>query len=121
MPPFGFGPSGTPWLPQPADWGVRTVQTQQGDPNSTLSFYRAALAARRSHPALGDGKMTWIDASNDVLAFARGTDFACAINYGDEQAELPPEIAAFEPFLLSTQSPAGALAPASAGWYRRRD
>ena len=43
--PFGFGPEGTPWLPQPAEWSVATAEAQDGDPTSTLNFYRAALAA----------------------------------------------------------------------------
>ena len=30
--PFGFGPAGTPWLPQPASWADLTVAAQDGDP-----------------------------------------------------------------------------------------
>ena len=49
-PPFGFGPGdGQPWIPQPDDWATLTVEAQQADPDSTLSFYRAALAARRTY------------------------------------------------------------------------
>ena len=87
--PFGFGPAGTPWLPQPASWGPLTAAAQDGDPASTLTFYRAALRARRAEPALGDGTMTWLDAPDGVLAFRRGTDFACVINYSDDAAALP--------------------------------
>ncbi len=39
--------TGQPWIPQPADWAGLTVAAQDADPDSTLSFYRAALAARR--------------------------------------------------------------------------
>ena len=59
--PFDFGPGGTPWLPQPAAWAELTVERQQDDPDSTLTFYRRALRARRENPALGDGAMSWID------------------------------------------------------------
>ena len=49
-PPYGFGPgAGQPWLPQPLDWADRSVAAQEQDPDSTLAFYRAALAARRKH------------------------------------------------------------------------
>ena len=49
-PPYGFGPgAGQPWLPAAADWADRTVEAQEADPDSTLAFYRAALAARREH------------------------------------------------------------------------
>ncbi len=49
-PPYGFGPgTGQPWLPQPPDWADRTVAAQEQDPDSTLAFYKAALAARRKH------------------------------------------------------------------------
>jgi alpha-glucosidase len=116
--PFGFGPSGTPWLPQPASWASLTVATQQGDPGSTLAFYRAALRARRSNPALGDGAMTWIDAPDGVLAFRRGADFVCVINYNDHPVTLPSELAAAEPIRLSTDAPPGTLAAATAAWLK---
>ena len=116
--PFGFGPGGTPWLPQPSSWAQLTVAAQDGDPGSTLAFYRAALRARRSNPALGDGTMTWIDAPDGVLAFRRGVDFVCVINYNDHPVTLPSELDAAEPILLSTDAPAGTLAGAAAAWLR---
>ena len=49
-PPYAFGPgTGQPWLPQPLDWADRSVAAQEQDPDSTLAFYKAALAARRKH------------------------------------------------------------------------
>ncbi|MFE6401383.1 glycoside hydrolase family 13 protein [Streptomyces alboflavus] len=73
-PPFGFGPvaGGPSWLPQPAGWADLTVAAQQGDPASTLELYRAALALRRAHPALGAGRdVAWEEAPVGVLAFRR--------------------------------------------------
>ncbi|GGW40004.1 alpha-glucosidase [Streptomyces lucensis JCM 4490] len=84
--PFGFGPvaGGPSWLPQPADWKHLTVEAQQGDPTSTLEFYRSALAVRREHPALGAGRqITWLDTPEGVLAFRRDTSegsFVCTVN-----------------------------------------
>src|SRR4029450_9078553 len=47
--PFGLGPgAGRPWIPQPAEWAGLHVEAQTGDPQSTLEFYRAALAVRRT-------------------------------------------------------------------------
>ncbi|MFJ2630693.1 glycoside hydrolase family 13 protein [Streptomyces sp. NPDC087422] len=87
--PYGFGPAGGPsWLPQPKSWAGLSVEAQTGDPASTLELYRAALAVRREHPALGAGAaVTWLDAPEGVLAFRRGGgdepgagSFVCAVN-----------------------------------------
>lgn len=82
-PPFGFSPPGTsapPWLPQPASWRELAVETQLGDERSTLELYRAALALRRQHPALGDGALRWLDAPAGALSLARDPGFACIVN-----------------------------------------
>lgn len=91
-PPFGFSPddaAAPPWLPQPADWKDRTVHAQTGDPHSMLELYRTAIALRRAEPALGDGTLTWLPAPDQVLAFARGADFACVVNFSAEPVPLP--------------------------------
>ncbi|MFE6304565.1 alpha-amylase family glycosyl hydrolase [Nocardiopsis sp. NPDC057823] len=94
-PPFGFGPPGAadPWLPQPAGWAARTAAAQAADPDGMLHLYRRALAVRRAEPALGappaDGPgMRWLEAPEEVLAFARG-DVACVVNLGGDPADLP--------------------------------
>ncbi|MFI6086796.1 glycoside hydrolase family 13 protein [Streptomyces sp. NPDC051218] len=84
--PFGFGPvdGGPSWLPQPAGWKDLTVEAQDGDPASTLEFYRRALAVRREHPALGAGSdVEWLDAPEGVLSFRRtspGGSMVCTVN-----------------------------------------
>ncbi|MBY8886299.1 glycoside hydrolase family 13 protein [Streptomyces sp. PTM05] len=94
-PPYGFGPrpGGPSWLPQPEGWVKLTVAAQSGDPDSTLEFYRAALAHRRAHPALGAGSsVTWLDAPAGVLAFRRdATDgsFVCAVNVTGAPLRVP--------------------------------
>ncbi|GGR95111.1 alpha-glucosidase [Streptomyces aureoverticillatus] len=78
-PPFGFGPAedGPSWLPQPAAWRDLTAEAQEGDPASTLELYRAALALRRAHPALGAGRaVEWLPAPEGVLAFRRTAEGA---------------------------------------------
>ena len=88
--PFGFGPGAAqPWLPQPTSWAEFTVAAQDGDPASHLSLYRAALQIRRQHPALGDGRLEWVDLAPDVLCFERRPGFRCVVNFGVDPIELP--------------------------------
>ena len=54
-----------------------------------LSLYRAALALRRSNPALGDGEMSWLPAPDGVIAFARDPGFACVVNLRDAPVAFP--------------------------------
>ncbi|WP_290062867.1 alpha-amylase family glycosyl hydrolase, partial [Amycolatopsis solani] len=89
-PPFGFTGGDAPtWLPQPAHWRTLTAEAQAADPGSMLCLYRAALAARREHPALGDGTMTWLPARDGVLSFSREPGFRCVVNLSAEPYELP--------------------------------
>lgn len=116
--PFGFGPAGTPWLPQPASWAELSAAAQDGDPTSTLNFYRAALRIRRAEQSLGDGPIEWIEVADEVLAFRRSADFICVVNYGNEPVALPAELAGAGVLLGSAVSPAGTLAGASAVWLK---
>ncbi len=88
---FGFGPEGTaaPWLPQPADWGTYSAESQDGVRGSTLELYRTALGIRGAHPALGEGELTWLESPADVLAFDRGLGLQCWVNFGDAPVSLP--------------------------------
>jgi hypothetical protein len=54
-----------------------------------VELYRAALRLRRSHPALGDGTLRWLDVPEDVLAFAREPGFGCLVNISDRPVPLP--------------------------------
>jgi alpha-glucosidase len=93
-PSYGFGDGGS-WLPQPAGWGDLSVQAQTGVPGSTLELYRAALAARRAHPALGAGDaVEWREAPEGVLVFRRtpaegGAAFVCTANTTGAPVEVP--------------------------------
>jgi len=118
-PPFGFGPAGSrPWLPQPPAWKALTAARQQDDPGSMLSLYRAALTLRREVAALGDGPLSWLPGTADgVLAFSRGTGFACAVNYSAGPWPLP---AGAEVLLASGPLPDGRLPPDTAVWLSLR-
>ncbi|MEH1125521.1 DUF3459 domain-containing protein [Micromonospora sp. CPCC 206061] len=108
-PPYGFGPAGTrPWLPQPLSWAGLTVARQRADPGSTWSLYVAALRLRKSFV---DTPFRWLPAPPGVLAFARGAELACAVNFGPDPAPLPGRV-------LLTSGPGGSLAPETAAWYK---
>jgi alpha-glucosidase len=110
-PPFGFG-SGTPWLPQPADWKNLTVESQQDDKNSMLTLYRDGLRIRRTE--LGDGTLTWLDSAPGVLSFAR-EKLTCVVNLSPHPIDLPPGAD-----LLLTSSPLeeGKLPTDTTAWLR---
>ena len=80
--PYGFGPDGTiPWIPQPGSWAALTVEAQAADPESTLAFYRSALAVRRDFATTAGDEVELLDAEPDVVAFRRG-EIICHLNCG---------------------------------------
>lgn len=95
-PGFGFGPSGEPWLPQPAVFAQHAADTQEADPDSVLHLYRDALAIRRAHPALGGGTLTWQESPEGTLALTRTSDagdggFTCLVNVSSAPVSLPED------------------------------
>ena len=89
-PPYEFSPQPVAtWLPQPSDWAQYSVAAQSADPSSMLALYRTALRLRRDHAALGDGDMSWLPAPQDCLAFTRGGNFMCMVNYAGSPVPLP--------------------------------
>lgn len=113
-PSFGFG-SGPPWLPQPASFGVLSVEAQAGTDGSTLEMYRAALALRSSL-FTRDERLDWVDLGEDVLAFRRGSGVTCIVNYGDGPVTLPDgEVLVASLPGVTTSLPADATA-----WVRPR-
>jgi alpha-glucosidase len=115
-PGFGFT-TGTPWLPLPEAWSALTVEAQQADPASTLSFYKAALALRRAEQPLRTGSFSWRESAPGTLALARehaGVTIVCALNTGHDAAELPPG----ELLLASDPSVRDTLPPNTAAWLR---
>ncbi|MBR7826206.1 glycoside hydrolase family 13 protein [Actinospica sp. MGRD01-02] len=122
QPPFGFSPAGAsaqPWLAeQPADWRRMTVEAQTGDPASMLELYRSALRIRRATAGLRTDReaLRWLPADPEVLAYRRGDDFACVVNFGPHDAPLPE----YEEVLLGSGPLAqdGRLPSDTAVWLR---
>jgi alpha-glucosidase len=116
-PSLGFG-SGPGWLPQPATWSQLSVEAQEGDPDSMLTLYRAALRLRRSSPALGAGSgadVRWLDLGDDVVAFTRDPGFTFVLNLGAEPVEPPPG----EVLVASGRLPDRRLPTDTAAWLSR--
>ena len=83
--PLGGFTTGEPWLPV-VDAPARNVAAQCGDPASTLSLARAAIALRNELA----GGARFLDAADDVLAFQRGSGHVVALNLAGEPRPAPP-------------------------------
>jgi glycosidase len=99
--------------------GKRTVAAQAEDERSTLSLYRAGLAARRASTALREGRLVWEESPPGSLVFSRETEdeaVVCAVNV-DADAFEPPE---GQLLLASEAGVAASLAHDTAAWIRLR-
>jgi len=114
-PSHGFGGGDATWLPQPDWWGRYAVEAQAGDPDSMLTLYRTAIRLRRAEPALRGESFAWVDdLPEHVIAFRRGENLLCLVNFGD-QVPLP----AHDTVLLASDELAGANLPTdTAVWLR---
>ncbi len=82
--PTGGFTTGEPWLPA-VDPEAVSVDGERDDPGSLLSLHRALIALR---PQLGEG-IRFLDAEEDVLAYARGDGHMVVLNLGDQPRALP--------------------------------
>jgi alpha-glucosidase len=117
-PPYGFSAEGAgrPWLDQPDDWATLTVAAQSETPASMLALYRAGLRERGRRPWGESSELTWIAAPESVVAFARGHDFACVVNFGPGPVQLPAGAAVL---LTSDDLEGGALPQDTTVWLRQ--
>jgi alpha-glucosidase len=116
-PGFGFGPAGSaaPWLPQPPQWKTLAADAQDGDSQSMLELYRAALRVRRTRGQLDDDALAWQETPEGVLAFSRPDGLHCVLNISGEPVPLP----AHDELLLASGALAdGLLPPDTAVWLR---
>jgi alpha-glucosidase len=63
--------TGRPWLPIAPDHAAINVAAENSNPESMLNLYRELIRLRVAHPALIDGKVESIAASNNVLRYQR--------------------------------------------------
>ncbi|MGR6915765.1 glycoside hydrolase family 13 protein [[Actinomadura] parvosata] len=114
-PSHGFSPGGVePWLPQPESFAELSVEKQEGDADSTLEFYRRALACRRELVHSLPYTLEWLKSPEGALFFARGP-LICAINCGTRPVRLPKHE---EVLLSSAPLKRGLLPPDAAVWLR---
>ncbi|GAA2206433.1 glycoside hydrolase family 13 protein [Nonomuraea monospora] len=114
-PSHGFSPGGVePWLPQPESFAGLSVEKQEGDADSTLEFYRRALACRRELVRSIPYTLEWLKSPEGALFFTRGP-LICAINCGTRPVRLPGHE---EVLLASGPLKRGLLPPDTAVWLR---
>jgi alpha-glucosidase len=119
-PPYGFSPDGAgpSWLEQPAGWGPFTVDAQSVDARSMLALYAAGLRLRRESPWGDDTSIRWLPWTGSVLAFARGDNFVCVVNFGPEPIPVPP---GHDVLITSNDLEGGALPQDTTAWLRQAD
>ncbi|MDX6451851.1 MAG: alpha-glucosidase [Gaiellaceae bacterium] len=121
-PPFAFSAEGAgrPWLDLPDNWAPLTVEAQSASTTSMLNLYRSGLHLRRDIAALGSrdqrDDLRWLPSSDSVLAFARGEDFICLVNFGPDPVDLPDGARVL---LASSELEGGAVPYDSTVWLRQ--
>jgi alpha-glucosidase len=66
--------TGPPWLPIVADAEQLSVESQQQDPDSTLTFTRRLIGLRSRTPELQSGAQRSVEAAANVVCFVRELD-----------------------------------------------
>ncbi len=83
--------TGTPWLPVSDDYMTVNAETEEKDPDSILSWYRALADLRSTHDVLTAGSYEEIlNDSEQIYGFIRKTDDTEAVilaNFSEEEAE----------------------------------
>ncbi|PZX17524.1 alpha-glucosidase [Palleronia aestuarii] len=69
--PTGGFSNARPWLPMAVEHLERAVSVQDRDPGSTLAFYRAFIAFRKTVPALAKGELKIVAADAERLCLIR--------------------------------------------------
>jgi len=79
-----------PWLPIPDSYKTHNVASESRNPDSILNLYKRLLALRRSHPALLDGQLIFVNSEDpSVLSYVRknsngGPSVLVALNMTDQ-------------------------------------
>ncbi|MDU4287103.1 MAG: glycoside hydrolase family 13 protein [Actinomyces sp.] len=116
---FGFSPSGSTWLPQPASWKTLAVDVQEAEASSSLNFFKKMYRLRED---LGLGRAELLDAQEAHLHYVSrlpGRADVQIVMAFDEAVALPKGAR----ILLSTDEVApahvssNAAAPNSTVWY----
>ena len=112
-PQLGFS-IGKPWLPVGPEHRALSVDTQAADPQSLLAWTRTVLALRNRHSALLTGTLTFVDTSQDILAFERRAGaqrLLCVFNLSDTLIDWLPPADAEHRLIHTGEAGATTLAP----------
>jgi alpha-glucosidase len=111
-PSFGFGTGGA-HLPQPPYFRDYAVAVQDGDPDSTLTLYRRAIALRRR--LRSTKTLCWIaNTSPHVVHFSRPNGWQSVTNFGASPVPRPDG----NVLLTSGPLPGDVLPPATTIWLQ---
>jgi alpha-glucosidase len=107
----GFSPAEVDtWLPVNTDFGKGiNVAEQERSPDSTLSFFKKIVQVRRENEALGNGEITLIPGTGDVLAFCRHNPeqhLLVALNMSAQVSKLHLTASNFRLIYTNAQHPA---------------
>ena len=115
---FGFSadPADPPWLPQPAGWARRSVESQEADPAAPLHLVRDALRLRRDVWCGASSIVEWLPAPEGVLALRRDEHGpVCLTNLTDRSV---PWAGYGADVLLASARDGDLLPPRSTAWLR---
>ena len=85
--------TGEPWLPVGEDNQISAVDVQDRDDQSVLALTRRLIAFRHASDALRSGRMIFVAATNDILAFERVAEsqrLLCLFNFSAEVRRWEP-------------------------------
>ena len=83
--------TGEPFRPLSPNAATQNVRTALADPDSILSFYKAMLALRNSHPSIARGSYEHATVDGSVMSYQRrfeGDHTVVVINYGTVAATM---------------------------------
>ena len=83
---------GTPWLKVGSEFKTVNVQTEDGDPDSVLNFYRKLIRIRHGRPVITRGGTRWIEPESDEhMCYIRtlgNTCLASLNNFSDSEINI---------------------------------
>jgi len=121
--PWGEFSTVEPWLPMDAAHLALAVERQEADPGSSLHFARAVIALRKANAALRVGNIIILEASQNVLAFTRGTgadERLCVFNLGQTDANYVPTGTWHSVYAVHGATPDRPLLPLLGGYIAKR-
>lgn len=92
-----------PWIPMSAEFRKEiTVEAQQNDKNSILTFYKKLVAMRKKYPVIAKGKIFFLETETDmVLAYQRIFQeqqivVFCNLSRKEQDIKIPKEQSSWE-------------------------